>query len=304
MPYRRINTSRWGEAWFEGLTAPEKLIYIYLESNDRCPACGIYQVTLKRIASETDLPISQVEKAVCHGLQPFVLYDRHINLVFIRRFVKDQRCAPKWMISVDRTLNDLEPHPFIKEFLQENHMFEISYKYDMDSISIDTVTVTDTGSETLNLLGEGSKEGENQPEINLVDENRPARDPQPMESQLIEKRDSEEPEAQRQFHDWVYMPESKYQELISKYGQARTDLDILKLDNYLEQNEALRLGASKKAYVNHFKVIGTWIESDNQKQKGKGGKHGKAKGEPDYSIARAAAAAKRKEREQAHGKGS
>ena len=273
MPSRRFDSARWGQAWWENLTGPEKLIYWYLESNDRCPACGIYTVTFKRIAQETDHPLPLVERAIM-SMQPHIMYDRSFDMVFIRRFIKDQRAGKNWMISVERELNKLEPHPFIKEFLQENHIFKIGYKKPLDRVWEHTDTDTYTFPDSLSLDLGGDARGGSAGGSNI--EGPPA-PPKIAEPQAPVKN---------KIHDHVFMADSEYNNLCERFGRARVDHEIENLDSYLANNEKKREG--KNAYTDHGKVISTWLRKEDQKKGGAKDGKGKqlAKGEIDWDRVR------------------
>ena len=159
MPSRKFDTNIWNEPWFQEYTANEKLLYIYLSRNNDCSACGIYTLTIKDMANRLDLPTSQVEKAL-RGLEPRVLYDRRLCLVFYRHFVTEQRNSKSWMDSVEKAIASLKPHLFIAEFMQENQRFMIACPHPADSLL--TGPDTDTDSEP-DLFKEGGMGGEDQP---------------------------------------------------------------------------------------------------------------------------------------------
>lgn len=53
--YRQIHTQIWKDGWFLDLSPEEKLLFIYLFSNERTSVAGIYDISIKVIAFETDL---------------------------------------------------------------------------------------------------------------------------------------------------------------------------------------------------------------------------------------------------------
>ena len=58
--YRQIHTKIWTDPWFIELEADEKLLFIYLFSNDRANLVGIYDISPKTIAHETDIPKERI----------------------------------------------------------------------------------------------------------------------------------------------------------------------------------------------------------------------------------------------------
>lgn len=49
---RYINVRTWSENWFETLSASEKLVWIYLNTNSSTNMLGVYSMTVRRIAYE------------------------------------------------------------------------------------------------------------------------------------------------------------------------------------------------------------------------------------------------------------
>lgn len=62
--YRQIHTSIWKDQWFMDLDPSEKLLFIYLFSNEQASMSGLYKVPPKVIAFETGLDMQQVRDAM------------------------------------------------------------------------------------------------------------------------------------------------------------------------------------------------------------------------------------------------
>jgi len=52
---RYIKTDFWSDSYIETLDPTEKLLFIYLFTNDRLDLCGIYEITLRKISFETGI---------------------------------------------------------------------------------------------------------------------------------------------------------------------------------------------------------------------------------------------------------
>ena len=65
--YRQIHTRIWKDAWFFELSATDKLLFIYLFSNERANITGLYDLHKKIIVFESGLSSRDVEK----GLETF-----------------------------------------------------------------------------------------------------------------------------------------------------------------------------------------------------------------------------------------
>jgi len=61
---RSVSTAVWSDVWFEDLTPAQKLIWLYLITNEKTNMLGIYEASTKKIAFETGVNRSDVEKAL------------------------------------------------------------------------------------------------------------------------------------------------------------------------------------------------------------------------------------------------
>lgn len=62
--YRQIHTKIWKRDWFLELAPTEKLLFVYLFSNELASVSGIYHISLKVIAFETGLTIPFIKKTL------------------------------------------------------------------------------------------------------------------------------------------------------------------------------------------------------------------------------------------------
>ena len=60
---RSINTKIWADEWFEGLEPENKLLWLYLLTNQYTNMLGIYELTFKRMAFETGMDQERLLKA-------------------------------------------------------------------------------------------------------------------------------------------------------------------------------------------------------------------------------------------------
>jgi hypothetical protein len=90
--YRQIHTRMWlSDTWFTSLEPAFKLLFIYLFSNARASACGLYELPIANVSFETGPPIEQV----ILGFETFtkagkVRYDPETGVVWIRNMYKYQ----------------------------------------------------------------------------------------------------------------------------------------------------------------------------------------------------------------------
>jgi len=106
MKLRSINTRIWDDTWISELTPNEKLVWLYLLTNQLTNLIGVYEITMKRIAFDTGLPIDTVRKAIeCFQRQKKAFYfENHIMLV---NFYANQSMNPKMIIGAKKVFDEL-----------------------------------------------------------------------------------------------------------------------------------------------------------------------------------------------------
>ena len=62
--YRQIHTKIWKDGWFLDLCTEDKLLFIYLFSNERASLAGLYDLPIKVIEFETGIPLEQVKTSL------------------------------------------------------------------------------------------------------------------------------------------------------------------------------------------------------------------------------------------------
>lgn len=91
MNLRSINTKIWQDAWFETLSTEEKLLFIYLLTNDHTTIVGVYELSVRRMAFETGLS----EETIRKGFERFEMVTKAFliidSFVFLPNFLKHQR---------------------------------------------------------------------------------------------------------------------------------------------------------------------------------------------------------------------
>ena len=112
---RSVNTSFWSDPYIESLSPDEKLLFLYLLTNDNTNMLGIYQTTIRRISFETGL----TEKAVNKSLERFskdgkVRFEME-RYILIPNFLKHQKMNTNMQKSAIDTYNDLPKELRFKE---------------------------------------------------------------------------------------------------------------------------------------------------------------------------------------------
>lgn len=137
--YRQIHTHIWKDAWFLGLTPPEKLLFVYLFSNERASICGLYELSMRVICFETGLTPSRAE-TVMEKFQADrkVFYDNGLVwVVNLRKY--NENSSPKVRTKVMNDLALIVDCPLKKRYLV--------YHTTGNTISHITDTISETESE-------------------------------------------------------------------------------------------------------------------------------------------------------------
>lgn len=112
-----INTRMRSDSWVLDLDPSEKLLWIYLLTNDHTDLCGIYEIHPRTISMETGFDKDMIEKM----LNKFVLQNKiklcqhWINII---NFTKHQSRSPSIKIGIDRSLWEIPSH--IIEYFNKN----------------------------------------------------------------------------------------------------------------------------------------------------------------------------------------
>src|SRR5215475_8216308 len=90
---RMINTRFWSDSFVvDKLNALDRLLFLYLLTNDKANIIGIYEIPLRTAAFETGIEKDNLEKML-ERLSPKIEY--FDGWVYIRRYVDNQQENPK-----------------------------------------------------------------------------------------------------------------------------------------------------------------------------------------------------------------
>ncbi|MEK7180285.1 MAG: hypothetical protein AAB706_02315 [Patescibacteria group bacterium] len=104
---RLINTKFWSDSWIVNLDPTEKLLFLYLLTNERTNICGIYELPLKFMATETGIEKEMVEKVLKRFTKDKKIY--FINgWIVIKNFIKNQnQGSPKVKTGIETELSKI-----------------------------------------------------------------------------------------------------------------------------------------------------------------------------------------------------
>jgi len=131
--YRQIHVSIWKDEWFLELDADEKLLFIYLFSNELASLAGIYKIPLRVIAFETSLEASYIrEKLDDFERAGKVIY--RDGIVWVINMRKYNGGSEKVEQRVQKDVDDI-PDCWLKQVYLAYFNLGIPYAYGMDTIA-------------------------------------------------------------------------------------------------------------------------------------------------------------------------
>ncbi len=103
---RMINTKIWDDIFFQNLSSMKKLLFIYLITNAVTNISGVYEITKKKIAFDTGIPIKDVEKYLLFfgDSDKIVFYN---NWIYVKNFIKNQSLNPKIIRGIELSLKEV-----------------------------------------------------------------------------------------------------------------------------------------------------------------------------------------------------
>jgi hypothetical protein len=130
--YRQIHVSIWKDTWFLDLEPDEKLLFIYLFSNESSSLSGIYRVSRKVVAFETGLDKARVDEVLSKFSAAGKVQNEGdiIWIVNMRRFHETKSIKVQTRISGD--IADV-PDCQIKRNYIAYHEGNIRYRYPIDT---------------------------------------------------------------------------------------------------------------------------------------------------------------------------
>lgn len=113
---RSVSTAFWSDPFIEGLTPQEKLLFLYLITNEKTNMIGIYETSIKKMAFETGLDIETISNALksFESLNKLKYINNHIILL---KFIKHQNFNANMKISAIRIFNNLPNYLKMKELI-------------------------------------------------------------------------------------------------------------------------------------------------------------------------------------------
>ena len=121
--YRPIYKRIWNDPDFLELNKDEKLLFIYLCTNDATSQSGIFPMSPRTAANETGIPIDYVAERFSTGFYKNVVYDKEHKLIFVKKLRRHSVSGGRPELLIKSIQKDLSNYPsdllwpeFIKEY--------------------------------------------------------------------------------------------------------------------------------------------------------------------------------------------
>lgn len=183
---RYINTEMWDDDnWFSDLTKDQKLVWLYLLTNPKTNAAGIYKISVKHISNDTGIEKEEVQ-GILGKFQDDgkLLYDN--CYIVLKNFLKHQNCkGAKMTVGILAILKTVD-QKYI-DFIRVNIPNSILATLNQDRVSIPYVYPIDTPSHNININSNSNfnlnsnfninkqlvPDGTHQPEIMVSEKQKP-----------------------------------------------------------------------------------------------------------------------------------
>jgi hypothetical protein len=111
---RSLSTSFWTDTWIETLKPPEKLLYIYLITNDKTNMLGVYEISIRKISFDTGITEETIAKAL-KGFETIGKVKYLFNHIILMNYIKHQNFNGNMKKSAIDTYNNLPNELRIKD---------------------------------------------------------------------------------------------------------------------------------------------------------------------------------------------
>jgi hypothetical protein len=135
--FRQIHTQIWKDTWFLDLETDEKLLFIYLFSNERACLTGLYDLSDKVIAFETDMDRERIAETMARFEQAGKIH-RDGSLIWIpnlMRYNANNITSPKIQAHLRTSLSSISDCPLKRQWI-EHYNSIVPEKYRMDTVWI------------------------------------------------------------------------------------------------------------------------------------------------------------------------
>jgi hypothetical protein len=133
MTERSVSDEFWGDPFVEELPSDAKLLYLWLMTNKRQNPSGIFESTIRAIATETGLDTEDVPGLI-GSLSEKVVWCREKNLIWVKNFTRRQCKSSRFLLGAIPSLRALKNGDIKEAYIAYNK--EIFDRYNIDIVFI------------------------------------------------------------------------------------------------------------------------------------------------------------------------
>lgn len=113
--FKQVQTSYWKDPFIEKLTPEEKFFYLYLLTNQKTSACGVFEITKKYISYDTGYNSETIEKLINRFIEyQKIDYDENTNELIILNYVKHiSTSSPTTKTCINSELKSVKNQNFV-----------------------------------------------------------------------------------------------------------------------------------------------------------------------------------------------
>jgi hypothetical protein len=127
--YRQVHVRLWKDEWFLDLEPEEKLLFIYLFTNESTSLAGIYKIAFKVICFESGLDKDYVQSALDKFKQKGKVYyqDGVVWVLNMRRYHETK--SSKVQTRIQNDILEIPDIPLKIAYLEHENTLSIPYRY-------------------------------------------------------------------------------------------------------------------------------------------------------------------------------
>jgi hypothetical protein len=244
LTFRKFDTGTWGDPWVENLEPLEKLLFIFLWTNDRCNQSGVYEITDKRIQAECIKPTVKMFKALSERIY------RSGNIVWIKSFFKHQCQNESFAKKALASISDF-PHEIQHGFIILNQ--SVFDKYDVEY----NIEIPESCKPILPFQKDQIREEQNREDKNCGTTTEHSGNSKLHGGDMVSKT-RQATEKKKKYGKYVLLTDNEYLKLCKDYGSLAINSKIEDINNYC--------GSHGKKYKDYAATIRAWLKKDNVKK--------------------------------------
>jgi len=134
--YRHVHINYWQDAFILDLTPEEKYFYVYLLTNSKTKQCGIYELPIRIIETETGYNRETIDKLL-NRFEEYkkIVYDKSTKEIYLKNWTKHNKITSfKVKKCVEKELSNVKSKDLIKLFLEEALKCGYEIDYNLENI--------------------------------------------------------------------------------------------------------------------------------------------------------------------------